>query len=106
MEAGSALVVPGSAIDGEAPGSDDDEAASPRVRLTQARLLDGRLQNQTVEDGSVTEELGNLMVNDAFDMLIRKVHLNSAKILFFQFNGCYFRMMRATMIHCEIWTLR
>ena len=65
-----------------------DEAASPRVRLTEARLLDDRLQqgqgqgsaNEDAGPGMV-EELGNLMVNDAFDMLIRRVGVNLYNIL-------------------------
>jgi hypothetical protein len=51
----------------------EGDAASPRVRLTQARLLDGSLQHQGADDSGVPEDLGSLMVNDAFDMLMRKV---------------------------------
>jgi hypothetical protein len=74
-------------------GEGEEEAASPRVRLTEARLLDDRLQcgasgapaspsraqpragggeGAPGEDGDA-EEFGCLVVNDAFDMLIRKV---------------------------------
>lgn len=90
MELQSALVSP--CLDTGRTEEEEEETASPRVRLTAARLLDDRLQQSADmsspqhrshtrdhrsdigggEEGG-TEELGSLMVNDAFDMLIKKV---------------------------------